>query len=492
MKNIRFISFVLIFSFLVVFPASCSKKQEHSEEITTDIQSQETGESTHETTPEETELSLGTIKWNETVSVFTWKEVVDSEFLFEGGSGDVFKEAIYKRIVDIGWYNEIDFNVTSKNGNWDNKAGFIKAVEANQAESEDKVYDIVGCYAPICGEMAVKGFFANLADDDTYKYLKLGTDFWPEAYENAARVNNAIYSLTGLITPTYIQNVSVVHVNLDMLEKYDPGIDIYKLVNEKKWTYEKLEELALGNSTATGDKTEYGFTMSGKVAFDDIFYSAGYSFAENLEDGSLKLTELESDEEFIRFTKYAYSLLNDNSDVAFIPIDAKANATAGTGAGFAHGNVMFNLGNLSNVKIGLTDVSFKVGIIPIPIYETSTNDDYRTLHSFWVTHYSIPQNTDDKELASFALNRLQYYGLDVANAYVDTLGADILTKENTEMIDLICEKLVFDSARIFGTQIGVFSAFREVSSSNNWIEYYVAHATEWSESTKEINRKLGD
>ncbi len=92
----------------------------------------------------------------------------------------------------------------------------------------------------------------------------------------------------------------------------------------------------------------------------------------------------------------------------------------------------------------------------------------------------------------FALNRFQYYGLDVANAYADTLGADILTKENTEMIDLICEKLVFDSARIFGTQIGVFSAFREVSSSNNWIEYYVAHATEWSESTKEINRKLGD
>lgn len=116
MKNIKFISFVLIFSFLVVFPVSCSKKQEHSEEITTDIQSQETGESTHETTPEETELPLGTIKWNETVSVFTWKEVVDSEFLFEGGSGDVFKEAIYKRIVDIGWYNEIDFNVTSKTG----------------------------------------------------------------------------------------------------------------------------------------------------------------------------------------------------------------------------------------------------------------------------------------------------------------------------------------------------------------------------------------
>lgn len=66
--------------------------------------------------------------------------------------------------------------------------------------------------------MAVKGFFANLSDDDAYKYLKLGTGFWPEAYENAARVNNAIYSLTGLITPTYIQNVSVVHVNLDMLE----------------------------------------------------------------------------------------------------------------------------------------------------------------------------------------------------------------------------------------------------------------------------------
>lgn len=116
MKNIKFISFVLIFSFLVVFPVSCSKKQEHSEEITTDIQSQETGESTHETTSEETEPPLKAIKWNETVSVFTWKEVVDSEFLFEGGSGDVFKEAIYKRIVDIGWYNEIDFNVTSKTG----------------------------------------------------------------------------------------------------------------------------------------------------------------------------------------------------------------------------------------------------------------------------------------------------------------------------------------------------------------------------------------
>jgi len=471
---------------------ACTKRNDGTNNTSAESSQSESAESTALTTPAETESDYSAVKWNDTVSVFTWSEVVGSEFLPEAKNGDVFEEAVLNRLAYIELINEIKFKVTAKKGNWDNRSAFIKAVEANAAETGKKAYDIIGCYAPISGEMAVKGFLTNLTGDDL-EYLKIGTGFWSEEYEKAARVNNAIYSLTGYITPTYVQNMSVVFVNLDMLEKYNGGVDIYDLVAKKQWTYEKLEELALGNSSATGDKTEYGFTMSGNVAYDDILYSAGYKLVENYDDGAVGLPHLESDKEFLTFAKYAYDLLNDNSDVDFIAISAKASAAAGTGAGFAYGNSMFHLGNFSQMKSDLSAINFKLGIIPIPIYKTSTNDDYKTLHSFWVTHYSIASNSDGKELSAFAINRLQYHGFDLSDKYADVaLGEKFASRENIDMLNLVAEKLTFDTGRIYGTHIGIFSAFRQASKTPSWIDYYSANNIAWAEAVKEMNRKLGE
>ena len=123
------------------------------------------------------------------------------------------------------------------------------------------------------------------------------------------------------------------------------------------------------------------------------------------------------------------------------------------------------------------------------MYETSTNKDYATLHSFWVTNYCINCNSDDKALSSFALNRLQYYGSDVTDKYLSGVN---ITEANGEMIDLIAEKLVFDSARIFGTQIGVFDAFRAAANTDNWIQYFSTSNSGWIEAINEINRDLGE
>jgi len=491
MKKTRVLSLILILTLLSAFFVSCTGDRENTETTSTpESTPEDTTQQSGITTPAETEEDYRALKWNDTVSVFTWKEVVDSEFLFNSKSGDVFSEAVCKRLEDIRYYNEIEFKVTTKNGNWDNKSGFIKAVESNQSESGDKAYDIIGCYAPISGEMAVKGFLTNLCDS-SLEYLKIGTGFWSEAYESAAIVNNAMYSLTGYITPTYVQNVSLVYVNLDMLKKYNGNVDIYDLVEKKQWTYEKLEELALGNSTATGDKTEYGLTMSGNVVYDDIFYSAGYKFVENFEDGAVGLTDLESDREFLDFSKYAYELLNSNPDVDFIAINAKANSATGTGAGFAYGNAMFSTGNFSQLKTSLADVSFNVGIIPMPIYKTSTNNDYGTIQSFWVTHYSIASNSDDKKLSAFALNRLQDYGMDLSDKYAElTLGQKFASSQNVDMLNLILEKLVFDTGRIYGTHIGMFSAFRQAAKTPEWIDYYTANNMNWIEAVKEMNRVI--
>lgn len=484
MKTLKITSAFLILSLLLTMLMACASNGNG-----TDVTTEQPAETTTEALTTSRNDTYKDMKWNDSLKVFTWKEVVSHEFLTECTEGNVYEEAIVNRLTTIKEKNGIEFKVYTKQGNWENRSAFIKAVESNQSETGNKAYDIIGCYAPIVGEMAVKGFLDNLANENEYEYLEIGTGFWPENYENAARVNNAIYSLTGVITSTYYQNMSVVHVNLDMLERYNPGVDIYKLVKEKQWTYEKLEELALGHSTAYGDKTVYGFTMGSTVAYDDILYSGGYRLVENYDDGAIGLADHESDSEFIEFTKYAYGLLNSNEEVALLAINAKANASAGTGAGFTYGNVMFNLGNLSQVKSTLQDVDFKVGIIPVPMYETSTNKDYATLHSFWVTNYGINCNSDDKALSSFALNRLQYYGSDVTDKYLSGVN---ITEANGEMIDLIAEKLVFDSARIFGTQIGVFSAFRTAANTDNWIQYFSTSNSGWIEAINEINRDLGE
>jgi len=512
MKNkMRILSLLLVFVMLFTVLVACSDKTDEgaggtSAAGTTEAGGTAGGDDPNGTTAGDTgpvtdengyEVdNLPDMKWDDELNLFSWQNLLHLEFEAEGETGEPINDEVFRRKARLKDKYGITFNVSSRQGHWEERANFIKAVEANQSEYDDAAYDILGYYFAISGEMTVKGFFDDLSDESLFPYLDLEKPWWPADLLGTAKVNNAVYAATGHITPTFITDMGMTHVNLDRLAKYNgEDVNVYDLVRNKQWTYEKLEELALGKSFNTGADREYALTMANNVIFDRLFYSAGFTFINNLEDGSIALANIESDQRFLDFYDYCYRLLNENKDVALVSIGTQATAT--TAAGFQAGNAMFNFGTASDVQNSLTTVDFNFGILPMPMYNTAdinVQKDYYTVQGFWTTLYSLPQNGDDKEFASFALEALASDGYrNMTPTWYDTMfkGRYLETPENAEMFDLIYSSVVFDAGRIFGTQINIFSAFRKASQTANWSSYYAAQSPTWKDNIDKVNEAFG-
>jgi hypothetical protein len=60
------------------------------------------------------------------------------------------------------------------------------------------------------------------------------------------------------------------------------------------------------------------------------------------------------------------------------------------------------------------------------------------------------------------------------------------------MLEIIKNGVTFDTARVFGTHINCFAAFREAGKGNSdWISYYNSKLPAWNNAITEINNKLG-
>jgi hypothetical protein len=357
-------------------------------------------------------------------------------------------------------------------------------VEINQNETGDNAYDAVGCYFALSGAMSVKGLFEDLSDKTYAPYMDLSKPWWPDDLLGTAKVNGAVYAVTGDITPTFIRNLSICHVNLTLMEKYNPGVNVYDLVRNKQWTYEKMCELVLGKVSGN----ELAVTLDNNVGYDNVLYSAGFTLVENLDDGSIRLRDLENDERFLDFYSFAYRLLAENNDTRIVDVQES----------FAKGISMIHLGNGDQLQRFLANVDFEYACLPFPMYVTEAHksqDRYYSAQTFWTTLYSITSNCSDYELSSFSLEALAEYGYKKMSPvwFEETFQTRYgETAENAEMLEIIKGAVLFDAGRIFGTQIDCFSAFRQAASGNpDWVSYFRGKKEVWTGRINEINQKLG-
>ena len=420
--------------------------------------------------------------------IFSWSNQKGWEFDQHQETGEPTKDIVYYRNQHLVDKYGITIAPTYENGDWDHKDSFVKMVEASMQETGDNAYDAVACYFAVSGAMTVKGFFEDLSDKQFAPYIDLSKPWWPDDLLGSARVNGAVYAATGDITPTFIRNLSACHVNLDLMEEYNPGVNVFDLVRNKEWTWEKVAELALGKVPEGG--TQLAVTMDGNVQYDDIFYGAGFTFVENLDDGSIKMRDLNTDERFLDFFEFAYRLAAENTDVS-LASGTMVNA-------FQAGNSMIQLGQFAQIQNYLLDVEFDYACVPYPMYVTESHKEqteYHSVQGFWTTLYSIPSNCSDYEIASFTLEALASYGY---RWFTPTWFEEsfqlrfVQTPDNAEMLEIIKNGVLFDTARVFGTYINCFAAFREAGKGNpDWSSYWMGKIEGWNHAINEINTKLG-
>ena len=499
MKKIRIASLLMAILMLALCFVSCAETPEQGGEGSTGANQSEGPDGPAATTlPEETtypvdengyELDrLPELNYNDKEFVlFTWSNQVKWEWNEDGETtGDKIHDAIYNRQVRTEERLGIKLVLSKQNGDWSNRNSFITTVEANVNAGTKDAFDLVGQYTPAAPIGAMKNLYMNLSE---MQYLDLERPWWPQDIQDSCHINSNVYFITGDVTGTLVRNIHCLIGNLDLAKNYNLP-NLYELVENKEWTFEKFAELTLGTVQGINPdgSASYSLTITDNVHYDSLFYSADFRFVDHNEDGKLVMSEDLTSDRLETWYQTCHSLLFDNDDVVLLGANG-AN-------GFASGNVLFHGGTIADVQNYLQEVSFDFAVLPYPLYNAD-QDNYRTITSYWVSMYSIPTNANDPAMSAAVLECLSSYGYRYLTPvlyqeafqyrYLDTL-------ENARMFDLLHDTLVFDPGRLFADQLAsCFSAFRQAAQTAHpsWSSFYKTKETAWETSLEKILTTLG-
>ena len=375
-----------------------------------------------------------------------WTETVrqSRDIYAEGITGEAINDAVYNRNVKIEDAYKVKIALQLE------QSTDIASMVGQQVTAGDSTYDVVYQILSAAPALIQKSYFHNLFNVPN---IDLEKPWWDQ---------NSISSLSTMgILPLVSTSINVNDKDATAALAFNKTIaennqleDLYTLVREGKWTYDKLAEMAEatyndsnGDGTMTPDDV-YGF-LGGRDVIDSLYHGSGSQFITKNENDEFVFTfGTERDVDVISkgidivnsswyFNHHAWK---DQSDILYRQI-------------FETGHGLFfwmRLDDVTNMRAG--DADF--GIIPIPKYEEAQDKYYSLVSQHTTGLMSIPITCAGDELSEVgmvleALAAESHYTL--IPEYIET---SLKTKnsrdaESADMLDIILGNRVFDPMNVY-------------------------------------------
>lgn len=375
-----------------------------------------------------------------------WTETVrqSRDIYAEGITGEAINDAVYNRNVKIEDAYKVKIALQLE------QSTDIASMVGQQVTAGDSTYDVVYQILSAAPALIQKSYFHNLFNVPN---IDLTKPWWDQ---------NSISSLSTMgILPLVSTSINVNDKDATAALAFNKTIaennqleDLYTLVREGKWTYDKLTEMAEatyndsnGDGTMTPDDV-YGF-LGGRDVIDSLYHGSGSQFITKNENDEFVFTfGTERDVDVISkgidivnsvwyFNHHAWK---DQSDILYRQI-------------FETGHGLFfwmRLDDVTNMRAG--DADF--GIIPIPKYEEAQDKYYSLVSQHTTGLMSIPITCAGDELSEVgmvleALAAESHYTL--IPEYIET---SLKTKnsrdaESADMLDIILGNRVFDPMNVY-------------------------------------------
>lgn len=132
---------------------------------------------------------------------------------------------------------------------------------------------IVAGNAELIGTLARQGLLEDLRIPDAAVHLDFSSVDWPESMVEELSINNKLYFASGKISLNTMGSVTCVFTDPNINSKL--GIDINKIVEEGKWTFDKMYALAADGKAALNGLALYDHSIPA------LGLSAGIRLADN-------------------------------------------------------------------------------------------------------------------------------------------------------------------------------------------------------------------
>jgi len=497
----KIIAVLLLVCMLIPVMASCGEKKPSgdvttpSASVTTAGPDGEVTTATPETTvwpdvPEDIDYE----DYEFTVLACTASSIAFQDFSIENTDYDVVNDAIFKRNSEAEETLGIVIATHEEYGNVFSD-GIGTTVMRQNFTAAESLYDLCALSTWHASNCASLGYLVDLNE---VPYIDLTQSWWDQRANIDLGIGGKMFYSNGDIGITDNFATHCILFSKPLAE--EKGIkDIYELVLDKKWTWDKLEEYVLMVSEdLNGDDVMNEYDQYGMLCWNDAF-QASFGGARskicsvNADTGALEISMWSDRNAAVaeRITTLCFDRLHS--------INTSAVAGVSTNIGgqlvmFGNGQGLFCTTIFKNVP-QLRDVEMDFGIIPYPLYDSEQTEYGGYVSATYSNMYSVEYYNNELERTGVVTEVLACLSRKhVTPAYYEhTLkGREARDEESIKCLDIIFANRSFDPGVFYGVG-GYTGSLTDMmkSLSNRFQSIYETSKRPASIKVKNINKSYG-
>lgn len=323
-------------------------------------------------------------------------------------------------------------------------------------------YDIVMPHIPDAATLALENAFYELGE---LEYFDLDKACWDQNAKRALSINNKNYFATGDISLLTLACTHAIVFNKDMINEYSLE-NPYDLVDNGKWTIDKLREMAT-KVTADSDGTSgmsstdtYGFLINQNFV-TSMFVGSGKRITGKDDNDIPYIQIIDEVESASSVFLKIFDLVNDEKATGKIDATNSGyyiSATKGGGTcweaatqSVANKLALFRaMAVIDIIDLGNYECNF--GILPIPKYNEQQENYYSLVSTLYATCVAIPASCRDPEMSAIVAQAMCEASTDTTkDAYFNVILKlrKIQDNESEAMLDTIFNDRVYDLGIIY-------------------------------------------
>ena len=367
-------------------------------------------------------------------------------------------------------------------------------IQTFYASNEDK-YDmimvqLIGAFGHI-----QSGYHLDLTSVD---YVDFEHPSWNDYTIEQFTFGDAVYMASSDFNLQNKAQLSCIFYNREMARDAGDGY-LEDIVSADEWTLDKYNEIVsaysedVSGNGVKGDEEDVFGSCGDMWNFLGFAAGAGYR-ASTVVDGNVQMAGAGDNILNIldKVGKFFF-----NSQAHFIteakkPLDYYRSQNI-----FKDGRALCFAGEIVDYDEGINEVSFEVGVLPFPKYDSAQKDHYTQVNFAYSSLCAIPKTVFDVELAGFGLQVLAEYSTDTTyEAYIETKCKlqDSFDQRMSDMYEIIFENPVYDLVILgdFGNiRRAMISEIPTSKQTSRYSTLYSAREESAQEEIDELKEDLG-
>lgn len=349
------------------------------------------------------------------------------------------------------------------------RGSYMDRITQSVAAGED-LFDWVDLMIGNTPTLMINGNFMNLAD---MQYINLEEPWYLADMMDEVAIDDRLYFISGDASLGYLKSTFCMFYNVEMAAQYDID-DLYEIVNEGKWTLDKLIELSklvaqdLDNNGKYDTSDRLGFALHNSMDLNGFIGSCDIPTFSKDKDGAWQFDF--GDERDIGACDKMYSLMHETDGVycntqsigdTYENYDLVSNS-------FLAGNTLIVSSEMDDITTTLREMKYSYGILPYPKYNEE-QAEYKSVVRNTQNAFSMPITCSIPDVACAVMEALSCENYNrVLPAYFETTmkAKYSLDNETAQMFDLIKNSTSLSFWYTYNNALGTPAAIIYASTLN--------------------------